>query len=390
MRHSAFLTPLTATLLVVAGAASAGAPSPMGIQVMTQNQYVGADLFPLIPAAADPQKFNDALVAVLMTTAANRTADRVKALALEIAVINPHLVGVQEAWDIECIPADPSLGGYPCNAKELAGAWGDHLTLTMAVLGRTYNVAATVENFKITSYGLYPGIPFYYNGVPAFVRIVDRDVILARKDVKTEVFKGYPCNRPSVDGCNYDLDIPLPAVFGTSLKRGFVMVNATVGGKAYRFVNTHLENGYADGFPGVIQSAQAFQLIQTMLSPAVTPIGMRLIMTGDTNSAPDDAVDPADKDIGATPYMLFAKAGLYDLWLDRPGDGAGPTCCQAEDLRNRPSMLTRRVDLIFTREMPRTVKDARLIGTVAAFLLGPPGRSLWPTDHASVAAWWQY
>jgi hypothetical protein len=53
---------------------------------------------------------------------------------------------------------------------------------------------------------------------------------------------------------------------------------------------------------------------------------------------------------------------------------------------NRRSLLTRRIDLILTREEPRTVKDARLIGEVAADRLGPPGRSLWPTDHTSVAA----
>ena len=45
---------------------------------------------------------------------------------------------------------------------------------------------------------------------------------------------------------------------------------------------------------------------------------------------------------------------------------------------------------VFTREEPRAVKDARLIGEVAADRLGPPGRSLWPTDHASVAAGIRY
>ena len=52
---------------------------------------------------------------------------------------------------------------------------------------------------------------------------------------------------------------------------------------------------------------------------------------------------------------------------------------------NRRSLLTRRIDLILTREEPRTVRRA-LIGEVAADRLGPPGRSLWPTDHTSVAA----
>jgi hypothetical protein len=147
-------------------------------------------------------------------------------------------------------------------------------------------------------------------------------------------------------------------------------------------VNTHLENGYVDGFPGVIQSAQAFQILQ---ATAGTPTERKLIIVGDMNSDPSDAVDPISP-IPYTPYMLFAGGGFFDVWLYRPGEVLGLTCCQAEDLLNRRSLLTRRIDLILTREEPRTVKDARLIGEVAADRLGPPGRSLWPTDHTSVAA----
>jgi endonuclease/exonuclease/phosphatase family metal-dependent hydrolase len=167
---------------------------------------------------------------------------------------------------------------------------------------------------------------------------------------------------------------------------GFLVVDATIGGKPYRFVNTHLENGYVDGFPGVIQSAQAVQILEAM---AGTAEERKLIIVGDMNSDPSDAVDP-ESPIPATPYMLFAGAGLFDVWLYRPGNVVGLTCCQAEELMNRASMLTRRIDLILTREEPRTVKDARLIGEVAADRLGPPGRSLWPTDHASVAAGIRY
>ena len=47
---------------------------------------------------------------------------------------------------------------------------------------------------------------------------------------------------------------------------GFLAVDLTVGGKPVRFVNTHLENGYVDGFRGVIQSAQAAQILQSVAS----------------------------------------------------------------------------------------------------------------------------
>jgi hypothetical protein len=41
-------------------------------------------------------------------------------------------------------------------------------------------------------------------------------------------------------------------------------------------------------------------------------------------------------------------------------------------------------------EMPRKVKEVRLLGEVAADKTRPPGRGLWPSDHASVAGRLQY
>jgi hypothetical protein len=40
--------------------------------------------------------------------------------------------------------------------------------------------------------------------------------------------------------------------------------------------------------------------------------------------------------------------------------------------------------------MPGKVKDVRLLGEVSADRTKPPGRGLWPSDHASVAATLQY
>jgi hypothetical protein len=351
---------------------------------MTQNQYIGANLFPLIPAIAtgDPEIINSAVVGVIGTIAANRTVDRVNALSREILVRKPHLVGLQEVWRVACAPANAA----PCTNPEFAGAWGDHLTLTETALGSAYKRAAYIENFAV-------GFPFVDGkGNPGFVSVLDRDVIFVRSDVPYKpVVPGqdYPCDVKFMpgNGCTFNTNMPLPPLGPNAyILHGFLMVDATVGGKDYRFVNTHLENGYMDDFPGVVQSAQAMQLIGAL---ATVPEDLRLILVGDTNSAPTDAVDP-ESPIPYTPYMLFAAADLYDLWLYRPGNVAGLSCCQAEDLMNRSSLLTRRIDFILTREMPRIVKDARLIGEVAADRLGPPGRSLWPTDHASVAAWWQY
>jgi hypothetical protein len=285
----------------------------------------------------------------------------------------------------------PELGGYPCNDPAIAGAFNDHLAITTTALGSSYTVAAIVQNFTIESYDVYPGIPFFLNGAPAFLQVMDRDVILARADVPAEPY-AYPCpgtpvdgepdrNNVSVDGCNYVIDLPLGAL--GSVRRGFVAVDATVGNALYRFVNTHLEVEAGGLIPGEIQAAQAYQLLDTVTG--VPAPGRRLVIVGDMNSSPNDPPSSLP-----TPYMLFTAYQMYDAWLLRPGNVAGLSCCQAEDLLNRVSILNRRIDLILTQQMPTRVKDVRLIGEVAADRLAPPGLGLWPSDHSSVAAGLQY
>lgn len=365
---------LAATTLLVAGAASSA-----DIEVMTQNQYLGADIAPLI-GAIGTEGFNDAVVTALRQIAANRSQERFTALSALITKRQPHLVGLQEVWEFRCIPAVPELGGFPCNDPSIAGAFNDHLAGTMAALGPRYRDVGYVQNFAVFSYAGFPGIPFLVDGVPAFLQVQDRDVILARDDVAATNVP-LPCARPSEDGCNFDVDLPLGAL--GSVERGFLAVDVTIDGADYRFFNTHLEVQGNALIPGEVQAAQAIQLIQTALG--TTPPDRRLIIVGDTNSSPNDPPSSLP-----TPYMLFAAAGFYDAWDLRPGATPGMSCCQLENLLNKVSLLDQRIDHIYMREMPLKVKDVRLLGEVAADKTRPPGRGLWPSDHASVAGRLQY
>jgi endonuclease/exonuclease/phosphatase family metal-dependent hydrolase len=367
------------SFLAAATLATAATASSADIDVMTQNQYLGADIAPLI-AAIGTDGFNDAVVTALRQIADNRTPERLTALAALVTKRQPHLVGLQEVWEFRCIPAVPELGGYPCTDPSIAGAFNDHLAGTMAALGPRYENVAHVQNFAVFSYDVYPGIPFFINGVPAFLQVQDRDVILARNDVDaTNV--ALPCARPSEDGCNFDVDLPLGAL--GSVQRGFLAVDVTVDGNDYRFFNTHLEVQGNEQIPGEVQALQAYQLIQTALG--TTPPDRRLIIVGDTNSSSNDPPSSLP-----TPYQLFGAAGFYDVWDLRPGATPGLSCCQLEDLSNRVSVLNQRIDHIYTREMPLKIKDVRLLGEVAADRTRPPGRGLWPSDHASVAGRLQY
>jgi endonuclease/exonuclease/phosphatase family metal-dependent hydrolase len=374
MRH-AYQSLFAATLLALAGTASAGE-----IDVMTQNQYIGANITPLIEAVAsgDPAVFNAALVNALHIVAENQTADRVNKLAEQISTRRPHLVGLQEVWNLDCEPT-VVVTDNPCLNPYIAAAFGDHIALTEAVLGANYVREAVVQNFAAQ-------VPFTLDGTNyAVVTVIDRDVIYARSDVAMATTH-YPlctASSPSGQGCNYTDYLYLGPVF-PPVTRGYVAVESTINGTRYLFVNTHLEVegifNYGDPVP--IQSSQAEELIGVLEDEASFD---EMILVGDMNS------DPNDPALGhSTPYTLFTEAGLNDMWLARPGRVAGLSCCQDETLSNRVSALTRRIDLVFTSGWPRVAKDVRVIGEVAADRLAPPGRGLWPSDHASVAAKIQY
>lgn len=376
------LRPLAAAAVILLAADSIAAE----LDVMTQNQYLGADLTPII-TAPDPLAFNAAVIQALQNVAGNLPAQRVARLAALIAERAPHLVGLQEAFVFTCVDASPS-DGAGCEDPTVAGAFSDHLQGTLAALGDHYVEAARVTNLDLS------GIPFLVNGTPALLGVTDRDVILARSDIAADVtpvdFSVYQpqgiCLNPSADGCNY-LNVAEIDFLGSNLRveRGFVAVDAAVDGASYRVANTHLE--VREIVPGVtaarfFQAAQAFELIQTLT--AVTPPGRTLLVVGDMNSDPRDR--PVLGGQIVPPYLQFAAAGFTDVWLLRPGAVSGASCCQDGDLGNHQSALDERIDLILARQSPRKVFKARVLGATVADKTWPPGLGIWPSDHASVAA----
>jgi endonuclease/exonuclease/phosphatase family metal-dependent hydrolase len=149
-------------------------------------------------------------------------------------------------------------------------------------------------------------------------------------------------------------------------------------------VNTHLEIKEpepANPLSRIFQSIQAAELIEWLdvlqQERPFTP----LIVVGDMNSSPED--EPVF-DIIIPPYQRVVAAGYADIWTLQPGRVPGFTCCQAEDLTNRRSTLDERIDMIFSSDLPRRVKQARLVGDRTSDRTWPPGRGLWPSDHAGV------
>jgi len=152
------------------------------IDVMTQNQYLGADLAPVLGAATavpfDTVAFNEAVVAALKSIAATRPAERVRALAAGIAQRKPDVVGLQEAYRFACMPDPrfPILPGRGCDDPDVSGAFTDMLANTEAALSGNYAVVGKVTNLTIDA------IPFAVNGFPAVLQVADRDAHLRSPD----------------------------------------------------------------------------------------------------------------------------------------------------------------------------------------------------------------
>jgi hypothetical protein len=176
------------------------------IQVMTQNQYLGADLAPVFNAPS-PAAFNEAAVAALQQIAASKPAKRIKALAAEIAKAGPALVGLQEVDLFQCTNLAPPTAGLGCDDESIREAFVDHLQDTLSALGGLYAAAAVVTNLSV-------GVPLSINGFPVLVAAVDRDVILARSDIPaTPVDFSGVCQKPSAQGCNYSVVLPVTLPF---------------------------------------------------------------------------------------------------------------------------------------------------------------------------------
>jgi hypothetical protein len=337
------------------------------IDVMTQNQYLGADLAPVLAAAAadpfDPVAFNSAVVTALKQVAANKTVERIDAQAELIKKRQPHFVGLQEVDVFSC--ADPLQTGA-CSDPSIAAAFNNFLDSSLAALNGAYEAAAIVENFKVED------IPFVLPGntQPALLTVIDRDVILARSDIKTNTVNFGCTGFVSGDGCNYR--VALSAGPFTVL-RGYVGVDAAVGDYDFRVINTHLEVKDSP-IPPFFQDAQALELLTVL---AATPSNRTLIVLGDINSSPDDPV--------SSPYGQFTTLGYTDAWTLRPGNATGASCCQLADLSNKKSTLNQRIDMVFTGELPAKVKQARVLGDKVSSKTSPRGLGLWPSDHGAVA-----
>jgi endonuclease/exonuclease/phosphatase family metal-dependent hydrolase len=327
-----------------------------GLVVMTRNVYVGANIDSIALAESVP----DLLARVAHQFGVIQSTDfaqRAEALADEIAAARPHLIGLQEVSSILRQFPGFVITGENTPATEVVYDYLAILRAALAARGLDYRVAALTKDWDIE-------LP---SATGEDLRLVDHEVILARGDVGIA----------EVDQRNFSVNLTFTvAGVPVTTTRGWAAVRATVDGRSYRFVSTHLEPAdLPDLYP--IQMAQASELLQAYAGEALP-----LIFVGDFNSNADGTTSPT--------YRTLIDAGMVDTWSQAHPRDPAYSCCQASDLRNAASRLVKRIDFILVRDgldHPR----GRVTGGVHMDIVGEDpadrtGSGLWPSDHAGFVA----
>lgn len=342
------LLPLLA--LLVTGCDASGSGAEGEVAVMTQNLYLGADLF-RVALEPEPTLIPVRVAELYATVEASAPAARMAAIASEIARTRPALVGLQEVTTYAVqSPGDELPGGASTPATAVTYDFLQLLLDALAAEGEAYVVVARNDLSDVELPATTDGATFFD------VRYRDADVILARADVATSG----PVNRRF----GTLVTIPVGGVDQTFI-RGYQSVRATVDGVPFTFVNSHLEVG---GAAAPVQEIQAFEL-RTYLQN----LSGSIVFTGDINS-----------DAGGTSTASYATltAALTDAVT---GASARPTCCQGEFLDNAASEHTTRIDVILHRGFSRTASSETLFDDPAD-RIPTAGGLRWPSDHAGVFA----
>jgi len=327
------------------------APSSAPLSVLTRNLYLGVDLSKLFDATS----MNDVrhiAGEMLDEIRAHPYEARVDAIAAEIETSQPDVVGVQEAAHLRVqTESDFSESPIP-NASTTVVDLLDLLASALDDRGLSYDVAAETVTTDIE-------VPADDDGGTTDVRLTDRTALLVRSDLETTGSRSETFDnalRYRVQGAT----VPI--------QRGFCQVDLSLDGADVAVASAHLESADDD-----TRLDQAEELRDEL------PTDRPVVLAGDLNSGPG----------GPTAAYDLLTESFVDPASDSESDAADPTCCQASDLRNETSDLSRRVDHVLSRGdvdptgVQRVGADPDSRVTTAV-----DGESveLWPADHAGVVA----
>jgi len=343
------------------------------LTVMTRNLYHGGDIAPVLAVGfSDLELLTETAAGVWAEVQANDFHERVVALVDEIEAANPDIVGLQELAEFVTFALNPATGSFvETGGIDFEAILEEELTSR----GLPYSMLAVQPNtvVQVPVAGMDMGGTF----IPTqLVKLAVRDGVLARNDLIVE----------SVSQANYGVVVPLGVdPFGNpiEMKRGWIRVDADVGGVPHHFISTHME----------IQPFAPFQLLhaEELLTEVVgDPDGVTILM-GDFNS---NAAGSEGDESWTPTYQMVLDAGFTDLWaMTHPGNALpGLTCCHASDLLNPMPTFYQRIDFIFLKADALKGPDGHLPGVATVELVGDdPGlktvpSGLWASDHAGLVA----
>jgi endonuclease/exonuclease/phosphatase family metal-dependent hydrolase len=316
--------------------------APVTIRVLTRNLYLGANLDAIVKAKSASEAFS-AVEKGWTQVQANDFPARARAIAREIAGTRPDFVGFQELSlyrtqtpaDFTVTPATTVVLDYARELRKALGARKLHYRF----------VGIRPETDAELPSGNPPTMD---------IRLTVRDGLLVRMDKRIRVRR--------VRSGSYSTTTSLFGGFVIA-KRGWVLADATVDGRTFRVITTHLES-----FNDTSQVAQGQELAA---GPARTKLPT--ILLGDLNSRADGTGTP-------TRANLLA-AGFQDTWPEAHPNDLGLTCCHGEDLRELGGPFYSRIDYVLLRNGFRAVA-AGIVGQ------NPSDRiaGVWPSDHAGLWA----
>ena len=335
---------LLALLACVTASAGEAKRSPVTFRVMTRNLYLGTNLDAIVQAKSTREAFS-AVEKGWANVQANDFPTRARAIAKEIATARPDFVGFQELSLYRTqTPADFTV----TPAKTVVLDYAKELRKALAARKLHYRFLAIGDE---TDAELPSGDPPNMD-----IRLTIRDGLLARIDKKIKIRR--------VRTGLYSTTTPLFGGFVIA-KRGWVLADATVGGRTFRVVTTHLES-----FNDTSQVAQGKELVAPG-GPVAT--NLPTILLGDLNSRADGTGTPTHANLLAERFQ--------DAWPQaHPGD-VGLTCCHGDDLREVGGPFYSRIDYVLMRNGFRAVA-AGIVGEAPGDRLD----GLWPSDHAGVWA----